>query len=65
MVEFFSSNPQALEQLRAPLFEDKVVDFILQMASVTEQTVSVEELMRDPGRGRRGRRRRAARPRPR
>jgi trigger factor len=48
VVEFFRSNPQAIEQLRAPIYEDKVVDFILQMASVTEQTVAVEELMRDP-----------------
>jgi len=48
VVDFFRSNPQAIEQLRAPLYEDKVVDFVLQMASVTEQTVPVEELMRDP-----------------
>ena len=38
VLDFFRNNPQALEQLRAPLYEDKVVDFILQMASVTEQT---------------------------
>jgi trigger factor len=48
VVDFFRSNPQAIEQLRAPLYEDKVVDFILQMASVTERSVPVEELMRDP-----------------
>jgi trigger factor len=48
VVEFFRSNPQAIEQLRAPLYEDKVVDFILQMATVEDQTVTVEELMRDP-----------------
>lgn len=48
VVDFFRSNPQAIEQLRAPLYEDKVVDFILQMASVTDQKVAVEELMRDP-----------------
>jgi trigger factor len=46
--DFFRSNPQAIEQLRAPLYEDKVVDFILQMATVTEQSVPVEELLRDP-----------------
>ena len=45
---FFRSNPQAVEQLRAPLYEDKVVDFVLQMATVTEHSVSAEELMRDP-----------------
>ena len=48
VVEFFRSNPQAIEQLRAPLYEDKVIDFILQMAAVEEQTVTPEELMRDP-----------------
>jgi trigger factor len=48
VLEFFRSNPQAIEQLRAPLYEDKVVDFILQMATVEDQTVTVEELMRDP-----------------
>ena len=39
---------QALESLRAPLFEDKVCDFIFGRAQVTEQPVTVEELMRDP-----------------
>jgi trigger factor len=48
VLEFFRSNPQALEQLRAPLYEDKVVDFIIQMASVSDQSVSAAELMRDP-----------------
>ena len=48
VLEYFRSNPQAVEQLRAPLYEDKVVDFILQMATVTEQSAPVEELLRDP-----------------
>jgi trigger factor len=48
VLEYFRRSPQAIEQLRAPLYEDKVVDFVLQMASVTEQTVPVEELLRDP-----------------
>ena len=34
--------------LRAPIFEDKVVDYILEMAAVSEREVSVEELFRDP-----------------
>jgi trigger factor len=46
--EFLRSNRQAIESLRAPLFEDKVVDHILEQAKVSEHTVSVEELMRDP-----------------
>ena len=46
--EFFKNNPQAIESLRAPVFEDKVVDFILERVKVTEKPVSAEELMRDP-----------------
>lgn len=46
--EFFKQNQQALDSLRAPIFEDKVVDFILELAKVNEKTVSVEELMTDP-----------------
>jgi trigger factor len=48
VLDFFKNTPQAIEQLRAPLYEDKVVDFILQMASVTDQPVTPEELMKDP-----------------
>ncbi|HZH25733.1 MAG TPA: trigger factor [Azospirillaceae bacterium] len=47
--EFFQKNPQAVEQLRAPIFEDKVVDFILELSEVKEREVSVEELLKDPG----------------
>lgn len=46
--EFLRGNRQMVENLRAPLFEDKVVDHILEQAKVSEHTVSVEELMRDP-----------------
>ncbi len=45
--EYYRSNAAALEALRAPIFEDKVVDFILQLARVTDQPVSPEELMRE------------------
>ncbi len=48
VLDFFRSNPQAVEQIRAPLYEDKVVDFALELARVTEKPVAVEELMRDP-----------------
>lgn len=46
--EYFQKNPQAIEQLRAPIYEDKVVDFILEMAKIEEKEVAVEELMKDP-----------------
>ena len=42
--EFIQQNPQAQQQLRAPIFEDKVVDHITAQAQVTEKTVTKEEL---------------------
>ena len=48
VLDFFRNNPSAVEHLRAPLYEDKVVDFILQMANVSERQVTPEELMADP-----------------
>jgi trigger factor len=44
--EYFSKNRNALETLRAPLFEQKVVDYILELANVTDKSVSGEELMK-------------------
>ena len=42
--DFFRNNPQAMAQIQAPLFEDKVVDHIVSKAKVTEKKVSKEEL---------------------
>ena len=42
--EFIQKNAQAQQQLRAPLFEDKVVDYILELATVTEKEVTKDEL---------------------
>lgn len=42
--EFYQKNRQALESLRAPLFEEKVVDYIFELADVTEKKVSLDEL---------------------
>ena len=42
--EFYQKNKQALESLRAPLFEEKVVDFIFELAEVTETKISLEDL---------------------
>ncbi len=42
--EFIQQNQQAQQQLRAPLFEDKVVDFISELAKVTEKEVSKDDL---------------------
>lgn len=47
VVEFYRDNPDALAQLRAPIFEEKVVDYILELATVTEQKVSKEALLKE------------------
>jgi trigger factor len=45
--DYYRSNANALAQLRAPIYEDKVVDFILELAQVTEKKVSREDLFKD------------------
>ncbi len=45
--DFYRNNANALAQLRAPIYEDKVVDFILELANVSEKKVSREELYKD------------------
>ncbi|MDH5722574.1 MAG: trigger factor [Alphaproteobacteria bacterium] len=42
--DYYSKNRQALESLRAPIYEEKVVDFILELADVKEKEVTPEEL---------------------
>ncbi|MSP49788.1 MAG: trigger factor [Alphaproteobacteria bacterium] len=49
VIDFYQKNPEALIQLRAPIYEDKIIDFILEMAKVTDRTVSAAELIRDEG----------------
>jgi trigger factor len=49
VVEFYKNNPNALMELRAPIFEDKVVDFALELANVKEKTVTAEELFKPDG----------------
>jgi trigger factor len=45
--DYYRNNANALAQLRAPIYEDKVVDFILELASVTEKKVTREDLYKD------------------
>jgi trigger factor len=45
--DFYRSNPNALAQLRAPIYEDKVVDFILELANVTEKKVTRDDLLKE------------------
>jgi trigger factor len=45
--DYYRKNPQMLASLRAPLFEEKVVDFLLELASVSDKEVSREELYKE------------------
>jgi len=45
--DFYQKNPQALAELRAPIFEEKVVDHLLGQAKVVDKTVSKEELFKE------------------
>ncbi len=46
VLEFYGKNAQLKEQLRAPIFEEKTVDFILELAKVNERSVTPEELLK-------------------
>jgi trigger factor len=46
--DYYRNNPQLLAELRAPIFEDKTVDYILELAKVTETKVTPEQLYADP-----------------
>jgi trigger factor len=45
--DYFRKNPSAVASLRAPIFEDKVIDYILELATIADKTVSREELYKD------------------
>ncbi len=46
--QYYRNNPEALDGLRAPIFEDKVIDFILELAQVADKEVEVATLRQDP-----------------
>jgi trigger factor len=48
VMEFFRKNPQAAERLRAPIYEEKVVDYVVELAKVTDETVAPEQLAKEP-----------------
>jgi trigger factor len=48
MLEIFRKYPQASNSVRGPLLEDKVVDFVLELAKITDTVVSPEELAKEP-----------------
>jgi trigger factor len=45
--EYYRKTPAAVAAIRAPIFEEKVVDFLIELATVTEKQVSREELLKD------------------
>jgi trigger factor len=45
--DYYRKNPQAIAGLRAPIYEEKVVDFLLELAQVTEKKVPREELYKE------------------
>ena len=48
VLQFFQSNPQAIETIRGPIFENKVIDYLLELAKVEDKEVSPEELAENP-----------------
>ena len=46
VMEQYKNNPEAMEELSAPMYEEKVVNFILEQASITEKTATKDELIR-------------------
>ena len=47
VIEFYQKNPQAIAQLRAPIYEEKVVDLIIEKAKVTDKKVTKEALFEE------------------
>lgn len=47
VLEYFQKNPNAVQQLSAPLYEDKVIDFILDLAQVKERKLSSEQFKKE------------------
>lgn len=45
--EYYQKNPAAVDMLRAPIFEEKVVELIFKDASITDKEVSIEELTKE------------------
>ena len=48
VLDFYRQNPGAIDTLRAPIFEDKVIDFIVELAKIGERKITPEELLAMP-----------------
>ena len=49
VIEFYQKNPQAIAQLRAPIYEEKVVDLIVEKAKMTDKKVDKDTLFEEDG----------------
>ncbi len=47
LIDYYRQNPDAIASLRAPIFEEKVVDYLLELVKVSDKTVTAEELMKE------------------
>src|SRR6185437_3577251 len=47
VIEYYRNQPGALDNLRAPIFENKVIDYILEIAEVSDRPISIADLMQD------------------
>jgi trigger factor len=48
VLDFYRQNPGAIDNLRAPIFEDKVIDFIVELAKIGERKITPQELLAIP-----------------
>jgi trigger factor len=48
VLDFYRQNPEAVANLRAPIFEDKVIDFIVELVKVEERKITPQELLSMP-----------------
>jgi len=49
VIQYYQNNPDAMQQLAGPMFEELVMDYILEMAKVTDIEITAEELYSEPG----------------
>lgn len=45
--KYYQENPEAMQSLQGPVYEEKIVDFIMELAKVTDKTVSIDDLLKD------------------
>ena len=51
VLDFYRQNPNAAAQMRAPIYEEKVVDLIVGVADVTDKPITKEELLKEDEEG--------------